>query len=295
MILDETFSLSNGVKIPKLGLGTWRIDDDKIAQTMQAAVEIGYRHFDTAQGYKNERGVGEGVRACGVARDEIFITTKLLAACKTYAEAKVLIDGSLQTMGLDHIDLMLIHSPQPWTEFREGNHFFEGNLEAWRALEEAYHAGKLRAIGVSNFEQVDLDNVLDNGSVKPMVNQILAHIGNTSFDVIAYSQQKGILVEAYSPVAHGKMLDNQDLRAMAERYGVGVPQLCLRYCLQLGLLPLPKTATVAHMYSNAALDFEISDADMETLKAEGVPDYGDASIFPIFGGKMQTDGTLART
>lgn len=293
MILDDSFTLSNGVTIPKLGLGTWMIENDKAAQVVRDAAGIGYRHFDTAEGYGNECGVGEGIRSCGVARDALFVTTKLEAGYKTYAEAKAGIDGSLKDLGLDYIDMMIIHSPQPWTDFRGGDHFFEGNLEAWRALEEAYEAGKLRAIGVSNFEAIDLDNILENGTVKPMVNQILAHVGNTPFDVIDYTQSKGIVVEAYSPIAHGKILDNGMLADMAAKYGVSVPQICIRYCLQLGLLPLPRTATPDHMRSNAAVDFEISDADMETLRnADRIKNYGDASLFPVYGGKMQADGTL---
>jgi diketogulonate reductase-like aldo/keto reductase len=289
MILKETFTLANGVKIPKLGLGTWRISDADAARIVRDAVEIGYRHVDTAQAYGNEHGVGEGLRASGVPRDQVFVTTKLAAECKRYAEAKDLIDSSLQTLGLDHIDLMLIHSPQPWAEFREGEHFFEGNLEAWRALEEAHGAGKLRAIGVSNFERADLDNLLDNGSVRPMVNQVLVHVGNTPFDLIDYTRSKGILVEAYSPVAHGALLNNADVGALAEKYGVSVAQLCIRYCLQLGLLPLPKTTNAAHMRTNAAVDFLISDADMATLKDAKGTDYGEASAFPVFGKKRRID------
>src|SRR5262245_19990285 len=131
MILKEAFTLSNGVRMPKLGLGTWMIEDDVAAAAVRAAVEHGYRHFDSGQGYGNERGVGEGIRTCGVARNELFVTTKVDAAHKTFAATKSSIDGSLQALGLDYIDLMIIHSPQPWTEFREGEHFFEGNLEAW--------------------------------------------------------------------------------------------------------------------------------------------------------------------
>jgi diketogulonate reductase-like aldo/keto reductase len=291
--MEEMFSLSNGVEIPKLGLGTWMIADSDAARVVREAVDVGYRHFDTAQAYGNEHGVGEGVRASGVPRDQLFVTTKLAAECKSYADAKARIDGSLTALGLDHIDLMLIHSPQPWSEFREGTHFHEGNLEAWRALEEAHGAGKLRAIGVSNFERDDLENLLTNGSVKPMVNQILAHVGNTPFDLIDYSRSKGLLVEAYSPVAHGAMLNNPSLRAIAERYGVSIPQLCIRYCLQLGLLPLPKTANPKHMRSNATLDFEISAADMATLKnAESVEDYGEANMFPVFGKKRTIDDVM---
>lgn len=286
MILADTYTLSNGVKIPKLGLGTWMIDDDKVARAVVEAVGMGYRHIDTAQAYMNERGVGEGVRNSGVARDELFVTTKLDAAHKSYDDAKAAIDGSLKLLGLDVIDMMIIHSPQPWAEFRGGDHFLEGNLEAWRALEEAYEAGKLRAIGVSNFEKPDLDNLIENGRVRPMVNQILAHVSNTPFELIDYTRSQDILVEAYSPVGHGKILDNAEIAGMAAKYGVSVPQLCIRYCLELGLLPLPKTANPDHMRSNAAVDFQISAEDMEVLKAATpIRDYGDASAFPVYAMK----------
>jgi diketogulonate reductase-like aldo/keto reductase len=231
MILNETFTLSNGVNIPKLGLGTWFIADDKAAQAVCDATAIGYRHIDTAQAYGNERGVGEGIRACGVAREELFVTTKLAAEIKTYDGAIASIDGSLRALGLDYIDMMIIHSPQPWNEFREVNHYFEENRAAWRALEEAYKAGKLRAIGVSNFEESDLDNILSQCGVAPMVNQVLAHVGNTPFALIDYAKSKDILVEAYSPVAHGEMLKNREIAVMAEKYGVSIPQLGIRYCL----------------------------------------------------------------
>lgn len=292
MILEETFTLANGVVIPKLGLGTWRIDDAAVGQIVHDAIGIGYRHIDTAQAYGNERGVGQGIRTSGVARDQLFVTTKLAAESKNFADARERIDGSLKALGLDHIDLMLIHSPQPWAEFREGDHYFEGNLEAWRALEEAYQAGKLRAIGVSNFEAPDLDNLFDHGSVAPMVNQILAHVGNTPFDLIDYSRSKGLLVEAYSPVAHGAALKNAQLGELAGKYGVGVAQLCIRYCLQLGLLPLPKSSSAEHIRDNAAVDFVINEEDMVALRDAGDrTDYGEASAFPVFGKKRQVVGS----
>jgi diketogulonate reductase-like aldo/keto reductase len=288
MIFDETYTLNNGVVIPKLGLGTWFIDDANAAQAVKDAVEIGYRHIDTAQAYANERGIGEGVRTCGIARKELFVTTKLAAEVKTYKDAVEAIDGSLKTMGLDYIDMKLIHSPKPWMEFREENRFFEGNREAWRAMEEAYKAGKLRAIGVSNFEKEDLDNIIDNCSVAPMVNQLLVHISNTPMELIHYSKSKDILVEAYSPIAHGEMLKNHQIATMAGKYQVTVPQLCIRYTLQLGTLPLPKTANPEHMKDNAGVDFVISDADMEILKnVEKIKDYGEFSFFPVFGGKLK--------
>ena len=175
MITTDTYTLNNGVEIPKLALGTWMIEDEKAADAVKAAVDLGYRHIDTAQAYGNEAGVGEGVRTCGIARGDLFVQTKLEAGVKSYDEAVASIDGSLKKLGLDCIDLMIIHSPQPWDVFNGEDRFFEGNLAAWKALEEAYEAGKIRAIGVSNFEQQDLQNLIDNGKVKPMVNQILAH------------------------------------------------------------------------------------------------------------------------
>lgn len=287
MILNETYTLPNGVEIPKLGLGTWMIEDDVVADAVKKAVEIGYRHVDTAQAYQNERGVGEGIRESGVARDELFVTTKLDAGIKSYEDAKAAIEGSLETMGLDYIDLMIIHSPQPWQNFAGDDRFFEGNLAAWKALEEAYDAGKLRAIGVSNFQKEDLENLISNASVKPMLNQILTHVSNTPFELIDFIKSNDMLVEAYSPVGHGKIFDNEEIKSMAEKYNVSIAQLCIRYVLQLGLLPLPKTANPDHMKNNADVDFEISAEDMETLKnAEPIKDYGDASAFPVFGGKM---------
>lgn len=287
MILQESFKLANGVAIPKLGLGTWFIDNADAATAVREAVKLGYRHFDSAQAYENEQGVGEGIRTCGVPREELFVTTKLAAEIKSYDEAVKAIDGSLAKMGLDYIDMMLIHSPQPWVEFREEDRYYTGNREAWRALEDAYKAGKLRAIGVSNFEQADLENIFAACTVAPMVNQLLAHVSNTPLELIDYCAGKGILVEAYSPVAHGEILHHPVIAAMAKAYGVSVAQLCIRYCLQLGTLPLPKTANPAHMAENASVDFVISDADMQALKdIDRIENYGEYSFFPVFGGKL---------
>lgn len=286
MILEENYTLSNGVRIPKLGLGTWCIDDSQAARAVQAAAAVGYRHFDTAQAYGNERGVGEGVRACGLPREELFVTTKLAAEAKSYREAAAAIDGSLRAMGLEYIDLMLIHSPRPWAEFWTEKRYTEGNREAWRAMEEAHRAGKLRAIGVSNFGVQDIDALMDGCSVTPMVNQLLVHPGSTPLDLMRYSRDNGMLVEAYSPVAHGELFKHGMVRAMADRYGVTVPQLCVRYTLQLGALPLPKSADPGHMRDNARVDFVIAGQDMEALKRmEPIKDYGEFSVFPVFGGK----------
>ena len=288
MIYNETFTMANGIIIPKLALGTWFIDDDRAAEAVRNAIEIGYRHIDTAQAYGNERGVGDGVRTCGIAREDIFVTSKVAAEHKDYKTAAADIDETLRKTGLDYLDMMIIHSPQPWREVNQSdNRYVEGNREAWKALEDAYKAGKLRAIGISNFLQSDIESLCEAAEIKPMVNQILAHISNTPFELIQYCQQNGILVEAYSPVAHGEALKNPAIKAMADKYGVSVPQICIRYDVQLGMIVLPKTANPEHMRSNAELDFVISDEDMELLKnIEHIKDYGEHSFFPVFGGKF---------
>lgn len=282
--LTETYPLANGVRIPTLGLGTWFIDDGSAAEAVRQAIAIGYRNIDTAQAYGNERGVGEGVRTSGVPREELFVSTKLAAEIKDYPGATAAIDESLAKLGLDYVDLMLIHSPQPWNDFRGGD-YAEGNLEAWRALEEAHAAGRIRAIGVSNFLQTDQENVLEHGTVAPHVNQILVHAGNTPTELIDYCQARDIVVEAYSPIAHGEIVTNPDVAAIAERYGVSVPQLCIRYTLQLGTVSLPKTANPDHMRANAQVDFVISGDDMDTLRAMAETDYGENAAFPVYSGK----------
>ena len=286
MILKEKYALSNGVDIPKLGLGTWFINNKDVVQAVKDAAKIGYRHIDTAQAYGNESGVGEGIRACGISREEMFVTTKLAAEVKSYKEAVASIDRSLKTLGLDYIDLMIIHSPKPWAKFLESETYLEGNREAWRALEDAYQAGKLRSIGLSNFERADIDNILQFCSIKPMVNQILAHISNTPKELIKYCRDKDILVEAYSPFGHGELFKNEEVKGIADKYNVSVSQLAIRYCLQLDMLPLPKTANPKHMKTNADVDFIIAESDMDFLKnMEQIENYGEFSKFPVFGGK----------
>ncbi|OJG22377.1 hypothetical protein RR47_GL000987 [Enterococcus columbae DSM 7374 = ATCC 51263] len=281
-------TLNNGVVIPQLALGTWLIDDEQVVAAVKSALEMGYRHIDTAQAYGNERGVGEGIRQSGVSRQEIFVTSKVAAEHKSYESAAQSIDQTLSLMGLDYLDMMIIHSPQPWKEVNQSdNRYYKENQEVWRALEDAVKDGKLRAIGVSNFLEDDIKNILATAKIKPQVNQILAHISNTPLDLINYCQSQEIAVEAYSPVAHGEALKNPKIIEMADKYGVSVAQLCIRYCIQLELIVLPKTANPNHMRENAQLDFEISPEDVDILiHIDRIQNYGEASFFPVYGGKL---------
>lgn len=286
MILNEKYKMNNGLEIPKVALGTWLIDDDKAAEAVREAVKIGYRHIDTAQAYLNERGVGEGIRTCGLPREEIFITSKVAAENKTYDSAAKSIEETLEKTGLEYIDMMIIHCPQPWAEVgKSENRYYRENKEVWRALEDAVNAGKVKTIGVSNFSEKDIENILDSCTIKPAVNQVLAHISNTPFALIDYCKNKDILVEAYSPIAHGEILRNGEIIKIADKYGVSVPQLCIKYDLQLGMVVLPKTDNPEHMKTNSELDFTISDEDMNFLKnIEHIRNYGKSSVFPIFKG-----------
>ena len=167
------------------------------------------------------------------------------------------------------------------------NRYKEGNRQAWKALEDAYNEGKLKAIGVSNFQIEDLESLMETSKVKPMVNQVLCHISNTPLELIEFCQKSNIAVEAYSPIAHGEILNQPEIKAMADKYGVTVPQLCIRYTLQLGTITLPKTGNPDHMKSNAEVDFEINAEDMEILKNfKKIESYGESGIFPAYGGKM---------
>ena len=288
--MNEFFELSNGLKIPKVGLGTWLIDNDKVEEVVECALEAGYRHIDTAQAYGNEEGVGKALRKSNIARQDLFITSKIAAEAKTYQEAYDSINETLNKMGLDYLDLMIIHSPQPWQEFRDDNRYFKENKKVWKALETAYQEGKVKAIGVSNFLKDDLENILNSCQIKPMVNQILTHISNTKTELIKFCKENDILVEAYSPIAHGAILKNENIIAMANKYNVSVARLCIRYIIQLGLVALPKASSKEHLIDNLKVDFEISEEDMEVLKAiKTIEDYGQDDFFPVFSAKDQKD------
>ena len=287
-MLEEKYILNNGIEIPKLGLGTWLINGEKVTQAVKEAIKLGYKHIDTAEAYSNEVEVGIGIKESVIPRKEIFLTTKLAAEAKDYETAKKCIEESLNKLDCDYIDLMIIHSPQPWEYVNKSeNRYEQGNLEAWKALEEYYKAGKIKAIGVSNFQINDLKNILENAEIKPAVNQILCHISNTPLELINFCKDNNILVESYSPIAHGEILNNEKIKNIAKKYNVSVAQLCIKYTIQLGTVSLPKASTREHIEQNSKLDFIISNEDMEILKnIEHIKDYGNSSFFPVYGGKL---------
>lgn len=277
--------LHNGNKIPTLAYGTWLIKNKDAANCVKMAIDAGYRHIDTAQAYGNEEGVGIGIKECGVPREELYITTKVMAEIKNYKKAKKSIDDSLKRLGLDYVDLILIHCPQPWILYGSKRRYFKENIEVWKALEEAYKEGKVKAIGVSNFRIDDLQNIINNCEIKPMVNQILCHIGSTPTDIIKFCQENDIVVEAYSPIAHGAALKDKAIKVMADKYNVSIPQLCIKYTLQLDTISIPKASSKEHIEDNTKLDFEISEEDMIELIKLNEIDYGADSFWPVFKNK----------
>ena len=263
-ILDEYYILKNGVKVPKIGLGTYQMPNGKIAyNAILFALRNGYRHIDTARGYGNEPSVGNAVRDCEIKRKEIFVTSKLPPEIKTYEGALVSFDKTMEELGLDYLDLYLIHAPWPWDKI--GEDFRLENSNVWKAMEEIYKSGRCRAIGVSNFEVSDLTALMESCKIKPMTNQIKFYIGHTQEKITNFCQQKNILVEGFSPLATGAILGNKTIAAMAMKYNSTVPKICLRYVLQREVLPLPKSTHPEYILQNADVDFEIETDDMKYL------------------------------
>lgn len=267
--LKEVFTFSNGLEIPAIGLGTWQMSPEEAEQMTAYALNNGYIHIDTARTYGNEEGVGKGMKASGVNREDFFLTTKVSAFSKTYDEAKKDIEDSLTALDTEYLDLVIIHAPRPWDKMHSDGPieklYFEENLQVWRALEEAYEAGKVKAIGVSNFEIDDLVNLLENVKIKPMLNQIKYHIGFRDEQLVQYCQENDIIVEAYSPIGTGKLLNNPDIQKIADKYNKSTAQIAIRYCYQKGLVVLPKSVHEEYVDNNADLDFEILATDMDYL------------------------------
>jgi diketogulonate reductase-like aldo/keto reductase len=262
--LTDTFTLSNGVAIPRVGFGTWQIPDGaETYDSVRTALDAGYRHIDTAAAYGNEASVGRAVRDSGIPRDELFITTKLKAEIKDAAGARAAFEGSTAALDLGVVDLYLIHAPWPWRD--QGSDHRAGNIEVWKVFEELYADRRVRSIGVSNFVVADLESLTGATEVLPHADQIRWFIGNTQPETTAWCRERGVLVEGYSPLATGRLLDDDRLAEIARRYGVSVAQLSIRYLLEHGVLPLPKSVTPERIRANAALDFEIAADDVAAL------------------------------
>ena len=262
--LRDCYRLSNGVPIPCVGFGTWQTPDGEIAvSAITEAIALGYRHIDTAAGYGNEESVGIAVRKSGVAREELFITSKLQNSDHGYEATLKAFEQTMNQLDLDYLDLYLIHWPNP-LKFRDC--WKEANAGTWKAFEELYQAGRIRAIGVSNFRPHHLEALLETAKIVPMVNQIRLCPGATEPETVAYCRKHGILLEAYSPLGTGRVFEVPEMQALAARYGKTVAQICLRWSLQMGYLPLPKSVTAARIKENSAIfDFELSDADREAI------------------------------
>ncbi len=262
--IQEVYVLKNGVKMPKVGFGTWQIPNGEICyNAVSMALKHGYRHIDTAAAYGNEASVGKAIKDSGLAREEVFVTSKLQSHIKTYQGALDAFEKTMKELDMDYLDLYLIHAPWPWNEI--GKDCSSGNVEAFKAMEKLYREGKIRAIGVSNFSPSDLDNILKHCEIIPHVNQIAFFIGNNQEETHRYCNDKGILVEAYSPLAIGYALTNETIQNMAKTYNVTPAQLCIRYCIEKGTAPLPKSTHESRIIENTGLDFKMKEEDVAFL------------------------------
>ena len=274
--LTDSFILSNDLNIPCVGFGTWQAADGEVAtEAVRSALKAGYRHVDTAAIYRNEESVGRAVTESGIDRSEIFVTTKLWNKCRSYELAFSAFERSLSKLGLDYVDLYLIHWPASPSQYEN---FDQINLETWRAMTELYKDGKIKSIGVSNFMPHHLEALMKT-DVVPMVNQIEFHPGFTQWETLESCKKNGILVEGWSPLGSGRVLSDERLKKIASKYGKSVAQICIRWSLQHGVLPLPKSVTESRIIENAdVFDFEISSADMAEIDA--FETFGESGFHP---------------
>ncbi|WP_157154284.1 aldo/keto reductase [Brachyspira murdochii] len=274
--LDDSFTLSNGYKIPCIGFGTWQTPDGETAvNAVKDAIKLGYKHIDTAAIYGNEKSIGKAIKESGINRDELFITSKVWNKERGYKTTLKAFEKTLNDLCLDYLDLYLIHWPASVNQFKDWDNI---NLETWRAMTELYKAGKIKSIGVSNFMPHHLKSLMET-EIKPMVNQIEFHVGFMQEETFKYCYDNNILIEAWSPLGTGKMLDNDTLKEIALKYNKSSAQLCIRWCLQNNTLPLPKSVTPSRIKENTDIfDFVISDEDMK--KINSMPYFGGSGHHP---------------
>ena len=255
--------LRNGVEMPEVGFGTWKAGETDGFAVLSEAIRAGYRHIDTASAYHTEEAVGRAVAASGVDRSEFFITTKAWKDQLGYDRTLAAFDASCQALGMDYLDLYLIHWPRPDAACEEWKELDRGS---WRAMEELYRAGRVRAIGVSNFLPHHLENLLEVCTVPPMVDQIEFHPGYVQWETVEFCRASQILVEAWSPLGRQRLADDPLLAELAGKYGVSQAQICLRFALDCGVVPLPKSADAGRMRQNLALDFALEAEDLERMR-----------------------------
>ena len=265
MIKNEYYVLSNGISIPKVGFGTWQITDEKECKdSIKWALEAGYTHIDTANAYRNEKFIGEEIKALGVDRKELFITSKLPAECKGYDITFKKFYETINNLGTDYLDLYLIHAPRPWGDKSDTN-FMPLNIESWKAMIELYNEGKIKCIGVSNFSPEEIEELAQATGFYPQVNQIYLHAGVPQAENKEYCDKHNILIEAYCPLGSGRLFSNEDLKALALKNNKTMAQMALRFTLDYGTLPLPKSVHESRIYENIDLDFELSKEDYDAL------------------------------
>lgn len=261
--MDSNYKLSNGVLIPKIGFGTWQMSMEEAYNSCLYALKCGYRHIDTAYVYENEEACGKAIKDSKIKREEIFLTTKFPSHIKNYDDTIIYFKESLKKLDTDYIDLYLIHAPWPWSNV--GEDCTIGNIEAWKAMISLYDAGYVKAIGVSNFNVKDIKALIEATSFKPMVNQIRYFIGNRQDEITNYCQKNDILIEAYSPLATGEMLNYDILDNLCKKYDKTKAQICVRYCIEKNTLPLPKSKTEARIKENLDIDFKMDIEDINYL------------------------------
>jgi diketogulonate reductase-like aldo/keto reductase len=266
MVIKDTLTLRNGVVIPLLGFGTWQIKDgeEAYASTL-AALAAGYRHIDTAAAYRNESSIGRAIKDSGIPRNQLFITTKLESHLKNYEQTFVEFEQSRQRLGLDYIDLYLIHAPWPWSEWQTNPDYSQGNIAAWKAMEKLYQEKKVRSIGVSNFEISHLEKLFQGIDLLPHVNQIALWIGRPQKAVRAFCSEKEIAIEAYSPLATGRIFKLELLQTLAKKYKRTPAQIAIRFTVELGAITLPKSTNPSRIIENGELNFKLERDDLLAL------------------------------
>ncbi|MGV0827662.1 aldo/keto reductase [Empedobacter brevis] len=260
----ENFKISNGIEIPAIGFGTWLLEGEKVTEPLKIALAKGYTHIDTAAVYKNEKEIGSVLKSENVDRSQLFITSKCWNSERGYEKALAAFEQTLADLQTDYLDLYLIHWPANETQFPDT--WKELNAATWRAFEEIYKSGKAKAIGVSNFNINHLEALAETAEIKPMVNQIEFHPGHSQPELVNFCKQHDILVQAWSPLGSGRILENELIVSLAHKYKVSVGQICINYCLAKEVVPLPRSSSEKNIEANlTSTDFKLNAEDIKAI------------------------------